>query len=84
MYGNLKKQNLRIDKLDKLGIFGIGDRRCQNQGSKPLIEDIEQAHLWQVLQASASDADWLTSVTERYITRQRGWEILHIIEWVYP
>lgn len=74
-----------VKRYNELGISGIGDGRCQNQGSKPLIEDIEQAHLWQVLQTSAPDgglwngrkvSDWLTSVTGRHISRQRGWEIL--------
>ena len=50
-------------------ISGIGDRRNQNQGAKPLIEDVEQARLWQVLQENAPDgglwngrkvADWLS------------------------
>ena len=74
-----------VKRYNELGISGIGDRRSQNQGTKPLIEDIEQARLWQVLQENAPDgglwngrkvADWLTSVTGRQISRQRGWEIL--------
>ena len=56
-----------VNRYNELGISGIGDRRSQNQGSKPLIEDVEQARLWQVLQANAPDgglwngrkvADW--------------------------
>jgi transposase len=78
IYGLVKRYN-------QWGPSGLGDRRSQNQGSKPLIEDIEQAQLWQVLQDNSPDgglwngrkvADWLTSVTGRYISRQRGWEIL--------
>lgn len=74
-----------VKRYNELGISGIGDRRSQNQGAKPLIEDVEQARLWQVLQENAPDgglwngrkvADWLTSVTGRQISRQRGWEIL--------
>lgn len=74
-----------VKRYNNLGVSGIGDRRSQNQGSKPIIDDVEQAHLWQVLQANAPDggqwngrkvADWLTSVTGRNISRQRGWEIL--------
>lgn len=74
-----------VKRYNNLGVAGIGDRRSQNQGSKPIIDDVEQAHLWQVLQANAPDggqwngrkvADWLTSVTGRNISRQRGWEIL--------
>jgi len=74
-----------VKRYNELGISGIGDRRSQNQGASPLIEDVEQARLWQVLQENAPDgglwngrkvADWLTSVTGRQISRQRGWEIL--------
>ena len=55
------------------------------QGKKPLINDVEQARLWQVLQENAPDgglwngrkvADWLTSITGELVSRQRGWEIL--------
>ena len=61
-----------VKRYNNLGVCGIDDRRSQNQGSKPIIDDVEQAHLWQVLQANAPDggqwngrkvADWLTSVT---------------------
>lgn len=74
-----------VKRYNQWGPSGLGDRRSHNQGSKPLIEDIEQAQLWQVLQDNSPDgglwngrkvADWLTSVTGRYISRQRGWEIL--------
>ena len=67
-----------VKRYNELGISGIGDRRSQNQGASPLIEDIEQAQLWQVLQENAPDgglwnglivADWLTSVTGRQISR---------------
>ena len=74
-----------VKRYNEFGIAGIGDHRSQNQGSKPLIGDVEQAQLWQVLQGNAPDgglwngrkvADWLTSVTGKQISRQRGWEIL--------
>jgi len=74
-----------VKRYNQSGPSGLGDRRSHNQGSKPLIKDIEQAQLWQVLQDNSPDgglwngrkvADWLTSVTGRYISRHRGWEIL--------
>jgi len=46
---------------------------------------VTQAQLWQARQGTAPDgglwngrqvADWLTGVTGRKISRQRGWEIL--------
>jgi hypothetical protein len=56
-------------------------RKNQNQGTNPLIDDAEQAQLWQALQEKAPDgglcngrkvADWLTYVTGRQVSRQRG------------
>ena len=74
-----------VKRYNELGIEGLGDLRHQNRGALPLIDDVQQAQLWQVLQEKADDgglwngrkvADWLTSLTGRQIRRQRGWEIL--------
>ncbi len=74
-----------VKRYNELGIYGIGDRRSQNQGAKTLIDDIHQAQLWQALQSNAPDggfwngrkvADWLSEVTGTKISRYRGWEIL--------
>lgn len=74
-----------VKRYNELGIEGLGDLRHHNLGAKPLIDDVQQAQLWQVLQGKAPDgglwngrkvADWLTALTERQISRQRGWEIL--------
>lgn len=74
-----------VKRYNELGIKGLGDFRHQNLGAKPLIDDVQQAQLWQVLQENAPDgglwngrkvADWLTTLTGRLISRQRGWEIL--------
>jgi transposase len=74
-----------VKRYNELGIEGLGDRRQLNQGTQPLVDDIQQAHLWQALQEKAPDgglwngrkvADWLSEVTGTKISRQRGWEIL--------
>lgn len=74
-----------VKRYNELGISGIGDRRFLNQGAKALIDDIDQARLWQALQENAPDgglwngrkvADWLSEVTGTKISRFRGWEIL--------
>ncbi len=74
-----------VKRYNELGVEGLGDLRHQNKGASPLIDDVQQAQLWQVLQENAPDgglwngrkvADWLTSLTGRNISRQRGWEIL--------
>ncbi|MBP5973728.1 helix-turn-helix domain-containing protein, partial [Brasilonema sp. CT11] len=44
-----------VKRYNELGICGIGDRRSQNQGAKALIDDIDQARLWQALQEKAPD-----------------------------
>jgi transposase len=74
-----------VKRYNELGIEGFGDRRRDNQGSEPLVNDMHQAHLWQALQGKAPDgglwngrkvANWLSEVTGTTISRQRGWEIL--------
>ncbi len=75
-----------VKRYNELGVKGLGDFRHQNLGAKPLIDDVQQAQLWQVLQENAPDgglwngrkvADWLTThPLWRLISRQRGWEIL--------
>lgn len=74
-----------VKRYNQSGEAAIGDRRIENQGAKPLVEDIHQAQLWQMLQTEAPDgglwngrkvADWLSEVTGQHISRQRGWEIL--------
>ncbi|EDZ93287.1 MULTISPECIES: IS630-like element ISAtsp4 family transposase [Limnospira] len=74
-----------VKRYNQLGLKGLGARRKGNPGHPPLIDDVTQAQLWQALQGTAPDgglwngrqvADWLTGVTGRKISRQRGWEIL--------
>lgn len=74
-----------VKRYNQLGIEGLCDRRSKNKGATALINDVEQAQLWQALQGKAPDgglwngrkvADWLTSLTGQIVTRQRGWEIL--------
>ncbi len=74
-----------VKRYNESGVEGLGDHRHSNQGTEPLVDDIQQAHLWQALQGKAPDgglwngrkvADWLTEATGTHISRQRGWEIL--------
>ena len=74
-----------VKRYNKSGIEGLGDRRKSNPGSKPLVNDIHQAQLWQALQEKAPDgglwngrkvADWLSEVIGTDISRHWGWEIL--------
>jgi transposase len=74
-----------VRKYNKFGPEAVGDRRQQNYGSNQILNDLEQAQLWQVLQEKAPDgglwngrklADWLSQWKGEPIHRQRGWEIL--------
>ena len=64
----------------------MGDQRVSNQGSsKPLLDDVQQAQLWQALQEPPVEggqwngrkvADWIADLIGRPVSRQRGWEYL--------
>lgn len=78
IYGIVKAYNDR-------GAEALSDRRQQNSGAPTLISDFQQAQLWQVLQSKSPDeklwngrevADYLSELTGKRISRQRGWEIL--------
>jgi transposase len=68
-----------------LGPESLGDQRCQNTDRDPLLNDVEQAQLWQVLQQPPPDgglwngrkvADWMSELKGYKVSRQRGWEYL--------
>ena len=40
---------------NRLGVEGLGDKRKENKGAKPLLDDQQQALLWQALQAPPAD-----------------------------
>ncbi len=70
-----------VKRYNEQGIEGLGDFRHQNKGAWPLINDVQQAHLWQDLQGKAPDgglwngrkvADWSTGLTGRQISRTLG------------
>jgi len=74
-----------VKRYNESGVEGLGDHRQLNQGTQPLVDDIQQAQLWQALQEKAPDgglwngrkvANWLSQVTGTKISRHRGWEIL--------
>jgi transposase len=68
-----------------LGPDSLGDQRWKNQDYDPLLNDVQQAQLWQVLQQPPADgglwngrkvADWMSQILGRQVSRQRGWEYL--------
>lgn len=74
---------------NRIGSESLGDHRHQNPGSKePLLDDVQQAYLWQALQSAPPDggqwngrkvADWIAQLIGRPVARQRGWEYLRLL-----
>jgi transposase len=82
-----------VRTYNQQGVESVGDRRRFNQGRNQILDDVEQAHLWQVLQGAAPDgglwngkkvADWLSELKGEPIHRQRGWEILRQMTFRLP
>lgn len=74
-----------VRRYNTQGVKGLGDQRKTNIGRESLLEDVDQAQLWQLLQQPAPDgglwnsrklADWLSDKIGRQVSRQRGWEYL--------
>ena len=81
-----------------MGIEGLGDwpvatlreRRQNNPGAKPLLDEIQTAQLLQTIQQPAPDgglwngrkvADLMSDLLERPVSPQRGWEYLKAMEY---
>lgn len=67
------------------GPTALGDKRHDNPGAQPLLNEVQQAQLWQALQTPPGDGDvwdgpkvaqWMSDVLGRPIHPQRGWEYL--------
>ena len=74
-----------VRKYNQQGPEALGDKRHHNPGQPPLLDEIQQAQLWQVLQEQPPDGDlwdgpkvarWMSELLERPIHPQRGWEYL--------
>ena len=74
---------------NRIGPASLGDKRHQNQGAKPLLNEVQQAQLWQALQERSSDgglwtgpkvAAWMSELLGRQVAPQRGWEYLRSLE----
>ena len=70
---------------NRIGPESLGDGRRNNQGAEPLLNDVQQALLWQALEEPPPDgglwngrkvADWMSHLLERKVSPQRGWEYL--------
>ena len=72
-------------RYNQLGPRSLVDQRHENPGSETLLNDVQQAQLWQALQGKAPDggfwngrkvADWISELLDRPVDRHRGWEYL--------
>jgi transposase len=70
---------------NRIGPETLGDGREDNPGAAPLLDDIQQANLWQALKEPAPDrglwngrkvAEYLSELIGQRISRQQGWEYL--------
>ena len=79
-----------VRRYNSLGTEGIGDQRRNNPGSQPLLNDEQQAYLYQALQEPAPDgglwngakvARWMSQLLGREVSPQRGWEYLRGLDY---
>lgn len=70
---------------NRIGPETLGDGRQDNPGAAPLLDDVQQANLWQALKGPAADgglwngrkvAEYLSELIGQPISRQQGWEYL--------
>lgn len=67
----------------------LGDKRHENPGATPLLNEVQQAQLWQALQEQPADGDlwngpkvarWMSDLLGHPVHPQRGWEYLRAME----
>ena len=70
---------------NRLGAESLGDKRHQNPGAQPLLNEVQPAQLGQLLQAPLVDGDlgdgskvaqWMSDLLGHPVHPQRGWEYL--------
>ena len=74
-----------VRSYNRIGPDSLGDLRKRNQGRKPLLNDLQQAQLWQVLPSPPPDgglwngpkvAVWISQLLGCHVSSQRGWDYL--------
>jgi transposase len=74
---------------NRVGPETLGDKRHDLPGAEPLLNEAQQAKLWQALQGPPSDggrwngakvAGWMSQELGRPVNRQRGWEYLKALQ----
>lgn len=74
-----------VRSYNQQGPNSLGDQRHHNPGAKALLNDLQQAQLWQALQSPPADgglwtgpkvALWMSDLLGELVSPQRGWEYL--------
>ncbi len=74
-----------VRSYNRIGPDSLRDLRHENPGAKPLLNDVQQAQLWQALQSPPADgglwtgakvAQWMSDLLGQPVSPQRGWEYL--------
>jgi len=72
-----------VRSYNRQGSEALGDKRSENRGAKPLLNDYQQGQLWQTLQEPHPDggvwngpkvAVWMSELLGHPVHPQRGWE----------
>ena len=70
---------------NRIGPKSLGDKRHEHPGADTLLNDVQQAQLWQALQSHPTEgglwngqkvANWMSELLGHSVSRQRGWEYL--------
>ena len=70
---------------NRIGPQSLGDKRHEHPGADTLLNDVQQAQLWQALQSHPAEgglwngqkvANWMSELLGHSVSRQRGWEYL--------
>lgn len=76
---------------NRLGAASLGDKRRENEGRTPLLDEQQQALLGQALQDPPEDgglwtgpkvARWMSELLGQRVAPQRGWDYLKGLEYV--
>jgi transposase len=78
-----------VSSYNRLGPEALGDKRHENPGAVPLLNEFQQAQLWQLIQEQTPDGDlwtgpkvaaWMSELLGHPVHPQRGWEYLRAME----
>lgn len=74
-----------VRRYNNQGLAGLADRRCDSSGAPSLLNELQQAYLWQALQVPPQEgglwnsrkvANWIAQLIGRPVDIQRGWDYL--------